>query len=73
MRPSLEVTIEVGGHPGGQAQRGRHPGDRGAVNDDNVLVLGGPDAEYNGCPNFLILNHSSTAPKIRSLMTAARS
>ncbi|MBX3026302.1 hypothetical protein KF840_15445 [bacterium] len=29
----------------------------GAVNDDNVLVLGGPDAEYNGCPNFLILNH----------------
>ena len=29
----------------------------GAVNDDNVLVLGGPDAEYNGCPNILILNH----------------
>ena len=29
----------------------------GAVNDDNILVLGGPDAEYNGCPNFLILNH----------------
>ena len=29
----------------------------GAVNDDNVLVLGGPDAEYNGCPNFLILDH----------------
>ena len=29
----------------------------GAVNDDNVLVLGGPEAEYNGCPNFLILNH----------------
>jgi hypothetical protein len=29
----------------------------GAVNDDNILTLGGPDAEYNGCPNFLILNH----------------
>ena len=29
----------------------------GLVNDDNILVLGGPDAEYNGCPNFLILNH----------------
>lgn len=29
----------------------------GAVNDDNVLVLGGDDAEYNGCPNVLILNH----------------
>ena len=29
----------------------------GAVNDDNVLVLGGEGAEYNGCPNFLILNH----------------
>jgi len=29
----------------------------GAVNDDNVLVLGGDGAEYNGCPNFLILNH----------------
>ena len=29
----------------------------GAVNDDNVLVLGGPEPEYNGCPNFLILNH----------------
>jgi hypothetical protein len=31
----------------------------GANNGDNVLVLGGPPdaAEYNGCPNFLILNH----------------
>jgi hypothetical protein len=29
----------------------------GNVNDDRELVLGGPDAEYNGCPNFLILNH----------------
>jgi hypothetical protein len=29
----------------------------GAVNDDNTLVLGGADAEYNGCPNFLILDH----------------
>ena len=36
----------------------------GAVNDDKVLCLGGepsdqcPDgAEYNGCPNFMILNH----------------
>jgi len=29
----------------------------GAVNDDRELVLGGPDAEYEGCPNFLILNH----------------
>lgn len=30
---------------------------QGAVNDDRELVLGGPEAEYNGCPNFLILNH----------------
>jgi hypothetical protein len=29
----------------------------GAVNDDNVLVLGGEEAEYNGCPNVTILNH----------------
>jgi len=29
----------------------------GAVNDDHVLVLGGPEPEYNGCPNILILNH----------------
>jgi hypothetical protein len=29
----------------------------GAVNDDRELVLGGPDAEYEGCPNFLIVNH----------------
>ena len=29
----------------------------GAVNDDHVLVLGGPEAEYNGCSNFLIVNH----------------
>ena len=29
----------------------------GAVNDDNILVLGGPEPEYNGCPSFLILNH----------------
>jgi hypothetical protein len=37
----------------------------GAVNDDKVLCLGGRDtseqcpdgAEYNGCPNFMILNH----------------
>jgi hypothetical protein len=29
----------------------------GAVNDDNILVLGGPEPEYNGCPNFNILNH----------------
>jgi hypothetical protein len=28
----------------------------GAVNDDNILTLGGPTPEYNGCPNFLILN-----------------
>jgi hypothetical protein len=30
---------------------------QGAVNDDTTLVLGGPEPEYNGCPNFLILNH----------------
>jgi hypothetical protein len=29
----------------------------GNVNDDNELILGGPDAEYNGCSNFLIVNH----------------
>jgi len=30
---------------------------QGAVNDDRDLVLGGPEPEYNGCPNFLIVNH----------------
>jgi hypothetical protein len=30
---------------------------QGAVNDDRELVLGGPEPEYNGCPNFLIVNH----------------
>lgn len=29
----------------------------GANNGDNQLVLGGDGAEYNGCPNALILNH----------------
>jgi hypothetical protein len=29
----------------------------GTGNGDPLLVLGGPDAEYEGCPNFLILNH----------------
>lgn len=29
----------------------------GAVNEDNQLRLGGFDAEYDGCPNVLILNH----------------
>jgi len=29
----------------------------GAVNDDTTLVLGGPEPEYNGCPNVLILDH----------------
>jgi len=29
----------------------------GAVNDDKELVFGGENAEYNGCPNVLILNH----------------
>jgi hypothetical protein len=27
------------------------------VNDDNILRLGGEEAEYNGCPNVIILNH----------------
>jgi hypothetical protein len=29
----------------------------GAVNQDKTLVLGGPDAEYNGCSEILILDH----------------
>ena len=29
----------------------------GAVNTDNRLRLGGEEAEYDGCPNVLILNH----------------
>jgi hypothetical protein len=29
----------------------------GAVNDDNELILGGGEAEYNGCSNILIVNH----------------
>jgi len=28
-----------------------------AVNSDRELVLGGPEAEYEGCPSVLILNH----------------
>ena len=28
-----------------------------ATGDPNVLTLGGDTPEYNGCPNFLILNH----------------
>jgi hypothetical protein len=27
------------------------------VNDDNVLVLGGPEAEYDGCSQVIILDH----------------
>jgi hypothetical protein len=27
------------------------------VGPSNVLYLGGPDPEYNGCPNYLILTH----------------
>jgi len=30
---------------------------QGAVDDDNVLVLGGPDAEYEGCPSVVIADH----------------
>jgi hypothetical protein len=45
----------------------------GAVNDDNVLVLGGPDAEYNGCPNFLILNHFFDGAEDPVTTTAPRS
>jgi hypothetical protein len=29
----------------------------GAVNDDKILVLGGEEPEYNGCPNVTIVNH----------------
>ncbi len=29
----------------------------GAVNEDRELVLGGGDAEYEGCPEVLIVNH----------------
>ena len=29
----------------------------GPSGDPNVLTLGGPNPEYNGCPNYLILNH----------------
>lgn len=29
----------------------------GAVNEDNVLTIGGEEAEYNGCPNVTIVNH----------------
>ena len=31
----------------------------GAVSEDNILVLGGDGAEYNGCPNVTIVNHFS--------------
>jgi len=33
------------------------PAIAGAGNRDNVLVLGGPEAEYSSCPNVLILDH----------------
>ncbi len=29
----------------------------GAVNEDKELILGGDGAEYNGCSNYLIVNH----------------
>jgi hypothetical protein len=29
----------------------------GAVNDDRELILGGAEAEYEGCPEILIVNH----------------
>ena len=28
-----------------------------ANNNDDTLLVGGPDAEYNGCPNVLVLDH----------------
>lgn len=38
-----------------------------AVNDrDDTLVLGGPSAEYDGCPNVWILNHFFDDAVIRS-------
>jgi hypothetical protein len=59
-----EATLQVNNGEGGSGPLtvGKHnaigiQAIEGAVNDDNVLVLGGPEAEYNGCPNFLILNH----------------
>lgn len=58
-----ELTLEVL-DLGDQIQVAKHNATglqaiTGAVNDDNVLVLGGPpeEAEYQGCPNYLILNH----------------
>jgi hypothetical protein len=51
-RPATETDFDISTYnaPGIQAMAGK-------VNDDKVLVLGGPEAEYNGCPNILILNH----------------
>ncbi|MFN8640740.1 MAG: hypothetical protein U0802_03435 [Candidatus Binatia bacterium] len=54
---TLEVNTEAGGIQVAKHNAVGIQAIEGAVNDDNVLVLGGPDAEYNGCPNFLILNH----------------
>lgn len=58
-----EATIQaiLAGDPG-EITVGKHnavgiQAIEGAVNDDNVLVLGGPEPEYNGCPNVVILNH----------------
>ena len=33
------------------------PGIAGAVNDDSQLFVGGPTAEYSGCPNIAVLHH----------------
>ncbi|GBD25767.1 hypothetical protein HRbin30_01091 [bacterium HR30] len=35
-------------------------------NQDDTLVLGGPDAEYDGCPNVWILNHFFDGAVIQS-------
>ena len=55
-----EATIEV--NEGDYITVGKHnaiglQAIEGAVNDDNTLVIGGPEPEYNGCPNIIILNH----------------
>lgn len=59
-----EATIQVNAGVGGESfiTVAKHnavgvQAIEGAVNDDNVLVLGGPEPEYSGCPNVLILDH----------------
>ncbi len=45
----------------------------GVNNGDDTLNLGGPEAEYNGCPNVLILDHLFDDANVESHVTSTSS